>query len=120
MNAPEKTILVVEDEVEILTLIARFLSNAGYGTLLASDALQALAISENSVQSIDVIVSDYNLPKFNGIDLADKIRETRPEVGLILISANAAAAELLDGRGTFLPKPVNFDDLLRAIEKAFH
>ena len=112
-----KTVLVVEDELEILTLLTQLLTNAGYDVFPAGDAFQAISICENVGSALDLILTDYNLPGLNGIQLADRLQEVQPDLKTIFMSGNCEVEALLEKRSTFLRKPIDCNELLDTIRK---
>lgn len=97
-----KTVLVVEDEIELLALIAQILRRSGYLVLEASTPSEALFICENN--EIDLMLSDFNLPEANGIILAQKVERVRPNLPMIFMSGNRQAYDELTARLHLLEK----------------
>jgi signal transduction histidine kinase len=91
------TILVVEDEEEVRTLITEYLTELGYRTLSARDGTSGLAILESD-ETIDLILTDVGLPGMNGRQIADAARETRPKIKVLFMTGYAANVAL-DGGG---------------------
>lgn len=82
-----KTILVVDDEEEILNLIADFLhDDEGYKVFTARDAKEALE-SILPFNKIDLVLSDINMPQMRGFEFLNKVREHYPHIKRILITA---------------------------------
>jgi CheY-like chemotaxis protein len=82
-------VLVVEDEALIRIVVADWLRESGIDCLEAADADEALDILR-AHDDIDLVFSDVRMPgSMNGIDLALWLREQRPEVPVVLTSANA-------------------------------
>lgn len=81
-----RTILVVDDEPEILSLITDFLDDEGYTVLNAVNGMDAL---ENVLpkKQVDLILSDINMPVMKGFDLLNRVRELYPAVKRVLITA---------------------------------
>ena len=85
-----ETILVVEDENSVRSLISRILRSEGYNVLEASDGPQATSISEQmQTETIDLLVSDILMPNTDGRDLAQQLSSTRPDLKVLLISGFA-------------------------------
>jgi two-component system, cell cycle sensor histidine kinase and response regulator CckA len=104
-----QTILVVEDEEPVRRLIEMVLEDSGYSVLAVEHGAEAIALSENADQPIDLLVADLNLPDMNGRELAQRVRVNRPEMKLLYMSGygDTAISELgivPDGM-LFLPKP---------------
>ena len=79
-------ILVVEDEVQIRTLLSRMLELEGYEVCQAGDCRTALKQLE--FQSPDVVLCDVFLPDGNGVDLVSSVKKTAPNVEIILLTAH--------------------------------
>ena len=77
-------VLVVDDDPQVLSLIGRWLSAAGYDVVLA-DTFKG-ARMEIDVRAPDIAVIDVRLADFNGLQLGLLARETRPDVRLVFIS----------------------------------
>jgi two-component system, cell cycle sensor histidine kinase and response regulator CckA len=81
-----KTILVVEDEAPVRRLIEMVLEDSGYSVLAVEQGAEAIALSEDAEQHIDLLVADINLPDMNGRELAQRVRVNRPEMKLLYMS----------------------------------
>ncbi|HET7578872.1 MAG TPA: response regulator transcription factor [Bacillales bacterium] len=79
------TVLIVEDEVSILTLLEYNLAKAGYETITVCDGENA--IQEVEKQQPDVLLLDIMLPKLSGLDVCKKLREKRCTMPIIMITA---------------------------------
>ncbi len=103
-------VLVVEDEPGMRRLYARLLDGAGYGVLEAEDVPQALEILADPLGQLRVVVLDADLNGLPGELLAAHLKQTRPELRLIVCSADTslhAFDAILDaGADIFLPKPL--------------
>ncbi len=122
MSARQKTVLVVDDELEIVQSLVRTLRQHGYTTLVAHDGLEALDLIRET--HVDVLLSDIDMPGMDGVTLAMRVREQKPEVVRILLTGNARldTALIAINRGEvhrYLTKPWNPDELLRTIDDAF-
>ncbi|HEX5590961.1 MAG TPA: ATP-binding protein [Candidatus Limnocylindrales bacterium] len=115
-------VLVVEDEPSVRDMTSRHLRRAGYRVIAVGDGEEALREVERLSEPVDVLVSDVIMPAMSGIDLADRILERYPTVGIVLLSGYTAETldlERVTERGaTFLPKPVTAAELLHAIQGA--
>jgi two-component system cell cycle sensor histidine kinase/response regulator CckA len=81
-----ETILLVEDEAGIRSLIRKTLERFGYSVLEARDVLDAITISETHDGSIDLLLSDVIMPVMNGPDLAQRIVKRRPTIKVFYVS----------------------------------
>jgi DNA-binding response OmpR family regulator len=90
-----KTLLVVEDERDILQNHRDFLENHGYSVLPAENLAQAREHLSNATP--DAIVLDIMLPDGNGLDLLTKLRTVRNKIPVILLTAWGKAKDIAKG-----------------------
>jgi signal transduction histidine kinase/CheY-like chemotaxis protein len=91
-----ETILVVEDDEDVLVVASESLGELGYQVVTASDATQALAILRGD-QPVDILLSDVIMPGgMNGVQLTVEARRIRPELKVLLTSGYTAAALSLE------------------------
>ena len=118
---PDRHILVVDDELAILTALEKVFSRAGYRAYLAETAEEALGILEK--ENINVMFLDLNLPGMNGVELCRKIRKDRPIAVIHAITGYASLFELTDcreaGFDDYFTKPADMEMLLTAAQNAF-
>jgi CheY-like chemotaxis protein len=86
-SKPTETILVVDDEPEVLSLAADTLEMKGYTVLKTMDSCEALDIVRRSTRVIHLLLTDILMPPMNGMKLADELRATRPALRVLLMSA---------------------------------
>ena len=114
------TILLVEDEPELLRANARALTQLGYQVLSASDGQAALKVWTQSRVVIDLLLTDMRMPKgISGLQLAEQLWETKPSLKVVIMSGYnteiAAGREGPKRRYTFLPKPFDLETLDKAV-----
>lgn len=113
------TILVVEDEEQVRCLVCETLQSYGYKVLSAAHAPAALEIFNANPQAMDLLLTDLVMPQMNGIDLATKLRERRPDLRVVFMSGYTEHAALQQGSrlagSLFLQKPFTPDSLLRKL-----
>jgi CheY-like chemotaxis protein len=116
--APPPTILVVEDEILVRTVIAAYLRDCGFDVVEAGNADEAVRVLEAGIR-IDIVFSDVNMPgSMDGFGLAQWVRRERPWLKVILTSgATRTAKEAGDlcERGPVLAKPYDHAELERHI-----
>ena len=88
-----KTILIVDDENDILEIIAEYAKQEGYTTILARNGESALKSFEEN--SIDLIILDIMLPDLNGYEVAERIRKIE-NVPIIMLSAKSQEADEIE------------------------
>ena len=113
-------LLIVDDEQVICEMLAFFFENNGFTTLQANDTHEALEIAK--LQSIDLVLSDFYLPKGNGLELARQIKTsdgTRPKIIFMSGNTSEVALENLQPLGVVavMEKPINFEFLLKEVRK---
>ncbi|MCM3630779.1 response regulator transcription factor [Paenibacillus glycanilyticus] len=111
------TILMVDDEAEILKLMSLYLKNEGYKYLQASNGLEALEILEK--QPIDLVILDLMMPKMDGIEACMRIRE-KNHIPIIMLSAKSQDIDKISGLSVgaddYVTKPFSPLELLARIK----
>ena len=117
-----ETILVVEDEPAVRSLVSRTLASLGYNVLEAATGGEALGIAQRHTGAIDVLVSDVVMPEMNGPAVAQAVTAARPGVRVLFMSGYTEAAIQAENLGTpgavLLTKPFDPDVLGRAVRSA--
>jgi DNA-binding response OmpR family regulator len=117
-------ILLVEDEPHLREYYTLTLSSAGYTIVAARDGLEALAAIEQ--QPIDLVLSDISMPRMNGYQLLDRLRERLEwiHIPFLFLSARNLDSDIRYGKqlgaDDYLTKPIQPDDLLAAIKGRLH
>ena len=115
-----ETILVVEDEAPVSTLVRRILERVGYRVLVAASGPEALGIAQR--EHVDLLLTDMVMPGgMSGRELAMRLRLTRPGLPVVLMSGYSAelSSRLPTPAGSvFLPKPFTPEKLARAVRSA--
>src|SRR5579864_365718 len=117
------TILVVDDEPEVLNLVKLTLEAAGYPVLVASNGQQALALFKNRSHSIDLLLTDINMPDTSGLELACQASETLPHLPVMFMTgcrSESPHIEFLRREGPFsdckvICKPFTSPELLGTV-----
>jgi len=114
-----ETILIVDDEVDLLQLADQYLRDLGYHTCLAENADQALKVLEKE-EGIDLLFSDVVMPGgMNGYELAQRATELRPNLRVLLSSGFTSKTLAHNGLARFaahlLSKPYRKADLMQRI-----
>jgi two-component system, OmpR family, response regulator VanR len=115
--ASDETILLVDDESEILDLLEIYIRNEGYRVLRAVSGMEALAIVRDRM--IDLVILDLMMPGMDGIQACFKIRETH-DMPIIMLSAKTEDTDKILGLGTgaddYVTKPFNPLELIARIK----
>jgi DNA-binding response OmpR family regulator len=114
------TILVVDDQPEILDNVEMVLEANGYAVLTAADGLDALELLET--QHVDLILADIAMPRLNGYQLHERVRQN-PEwiaVPFMFLTARTLDSDIRFGKelgvDDYLTKPIQPEDLLAAVQ----
>lgn len=112
------TILVVEDDKNIRKLLMTILTQQGYQTRQAQNGIEALQILGE--EQIDLLVLDVMMPKLDGYQTAEKIRETNTQLPIIMVTANGQAIEkrrgFHSGTDDYLVKPIDEEEFLLRVK----
>ncbi|MDE2240176.1 MAG: nitrogen regulation protein NR(I) [Rhodospirillales bacterium] len=116
------TVLVADDDRSIRTVLTQALGRAGYQVRATSSAATLWRWVEDGEG--DVVITDVIMPEENGLDLIPRIRRIRPELPVIVMSAQSTLTTAVQAtqRGAFeyLPKPFDLTDLLAVVERALN
>ncbi|NQU40430.1 MAG: diguanylate cyclase [Lentisphaerae bacterium] len=117
--SPSHTILVVDDEPPVCSMLTRALIMAGYRSSAAGNADEALALLPSLAP--DLAVVDINLPGMSGMDLCVKLAGEH-KIEVLLITGDDDSYSYIDAAGSgacdFLPKPIRMRELILRIERA--
>ncbi len=117
-----ETVLVAEDDPDLLKLVADLLAGLGYNVLLAADGDEAYRLVERHGISFDLLLSDLVMPGKGGKDVALRFRERFPQAAVVLMSGYAgndgSERDALHAGEHFLPKPFSPGTLVRMVREA--
>jgi two-component system, cell cycle sensor histidine kinase and response regulator CckA len=115
------TVMIVEDDPAIRDMTAKLLKRAGYDVLAVANGSEAIASAQDA-GPIDVLVTDVVMPAMSGIELAERMMDSYPLIGVVLLSGYIAETlhlERATARGaTFVAKPVSSTQLLETVGRA--
>jgi len=117
------TILLVDDEENILKALARTLRTQGYRVLTARSAKEGLLKLEDDDYEVDLVISDHMMPAMTGIDFLKRVRVEHPHVLTIMLTGHSEVGTAIKainevGIYKFILKPWNNDDLLQTVKRA--
>ncbi|MFH1297246.1 MAG: sigma-54 dependent transcriptional regulator [Bacteroidota bacterium] len=113
-------ILVVDDTQITLEVVQRNLETRGFRVFTANNVPEALRVLEG--RTIDLVITDYKMPKVSGLELIKHIRENYKNTEVVMITGYAsiegAVNAIKAGAEEYLAKPFTDDELMRAVKKA--
>ena len=114
------TILIIDDEPGIRTVLRDVLEDEGYTVVAAEDGIAGL--EELAAQPVDLVFLDVWLPRMGGIDVLKKLQNEHPGVAVIMISGHAnitlAVQAVKMGAFDFLEKPLSLDRTMTVVRNA--
>jgi len=119
-EAASRTILIADDDRAIRTVLSQALGRSGYQVRATSSAATLWRWVEDGEG--DLVITDVVMPDENGLDLVPRIKRVRPELRVVVMSAQSTFMTALKAaqRGAFeyLPKPFDLKELLAVVERA--
>jgi two-component system, cell cycle sensor histidine kinase and response regulator CckA len=116
-----KTVLLVEDEPDILNMLKLALEENGHRVLDALDAESALLLAEQHKEKIDLLATDIILPIMNGIELSKQLQARLPELKSLFMSGFAFKAYGSSGQASnsvnFIRKPFTIPDFMNLVHQ---
>ena len=116
------TILVVDDERISRRVAYRLLSEEGYRVFEADGYEEAMDVLSQAAGRVDVMLIDAVMPSFDGVTLANRVKEEWPRVKIVFMSAHPAEILARQGLSTldvpFLAKPYTRDELVTRVREA--
>src|SRR5579883_1134384 len=117
---PDTSILIIDDESSLRSLIARVLRLEGYELFEAENAQKGLDIL--SKERISVVITDVRLPDANGVDLVKQIKQSYPEIEVIVMTAygtiEGGVAAMRNGAFDYITKGDEDDRIVLTVQKA--
>jgi two-component system cell cycle sensor histidine kinase/response regulator CckA len=100
-----KTILLVDDDVRMIAFVSELLENSNYNVLTAQSGADAIKQSKDYQGEIALLLSDFQMPRMSGVELAVQITADRPQVKVLLMSGFPDGKLVLNEGWHFLAKP---------------
>jgi DNA-binding NtrC family response regulator len=116
-----ESILVVDDEVLLLSMMQQRLRRMGYRVITRADSITAMETFGAEPSKFDLVITDHTMPALQGADLADKLGDIRPDVPVILVTGLNPTPDFL--RSNYAPlravltKPIDFVKLSRCMRQ---
>ena len=112
-------ILIVDDEVSTTETLKGFLQKRGFEITTEHDPVAAVELIRD--RQFDLMIADYRMPKMNGLELIQQVRQIDPVMAIIMISAygkiETAVQIMKSGASDYLTKPIDLKELLLLIDK---
>jgi DNA-binding response OmpR family regulator len=110
-------ILVTEDEKDLADALAKGLERQGYAVDVAYDGEESLRLAE--VNDYDLLILDLNLPKVDGMEVCQRLRDSGSSIGILMLTARASLDSRVDGLDVgaddYLVKPFHFPELMARV-----
>jgi two-component system NtrC family response regulator len=115
-----ETILIVDDEKNYLTILSALLEDEGFEVLTAPGGSEALEVHKSS--DLDLILTDMKMPKMDGLELLENIKENDPDLPVIMMTAHGTVDKAVEamqkGAYTYVLKPFDNERLIIYVKKA--
>lgn len=110
-------VLLVDDDRGVRHALYELLESEGYDVLSAENGPDALVVFRQSIRPVELLVTDYNMPRMSGLELARECSRLSCELSVLYVSGahpdEQLQADLFEPQRAFLAKPFRTDDLLR-------
>lgn len=117
----KKTILLIDDEPEVLAVLESILKAPGYSIIARTDARSSLEVIKEG-KKVDLVITDLMMPEMDGSELAAKIRKTLPGVPVIMLTGHGSVETYIrtrsEGVFEYIHKPVKAKELRRIVQAA--
>ncbi len=116
-----ETVLYVEDDEAVRRLVTLVLERRGYEVLAAGDGMEALAIAEQAMDRISLVIADVVMPRMNGRELVDRLRGMHSGLKFAFTSGYTddivERHDVIESGGAFIEKPIDAESLLRKVRE---
>lgn len=117
----QRSVLIVEDEKDIADLISLHLEDAGFSVTHTDDGVSGLSLA--LTRSWDLIILDLSLPRLDGIEICQQVRQCNPHIPIVLVTARTAEQERISGLDAgaddYMSKPFSVLELVARIRAIF-
>ncbi|ACP23136.1 putative two-component response regulator protein (plasmid) [Sinorhizobium fredii NGR234] len=117
MNKTRHVVAIVDDDARLLESVSDLLESAGY---VARSFPSAGSLLASGLSDLDVLITDIGMPGMDGLELRDRVKKSRPELPVFLITGRHEIADQgrAQGNSGFFRKPFDAQALLAAIANA--
>lgn len=119
MTANGQRVLVVDDDEDSRRVLSLLLAQAGYDVYETCDGVEA--VSELKKRRYEVVITDYRMPRLNGLQLVKLGRIVWPDTPMVIVSGEQydfARSAILQGAYAYIRKPYDAVELLRLVRSA--
>jgi len=114
----KKRIFFVDDEPQVRKIVQRTIERHGYDVVCFEDGTSCL--NELAIGDCDLLITDVNMPKLDGIELLEKVKKMRPLLDVLIVTGYGnipmAVRAVKNGAYDFIEKPLDRDRLIPAIQ----
>ncbi len=119
MNMKQMSILIIDDEEAQLKSLESFLKRRGFQIYTAKSGPEGYKLAQNN--TIDLVLTDFRMPEWNGFAVLRKMKELNPEVDVVVITAYGSVEDAVEvmkaGAYDYLTKPIDLDELENLIQR---
>ncbi|MBY0455440.1 MAG: response regulator [Burkholderiaceae bacterium] len=123
-SAPRRHVMYVDDDKALVFLVQRLLRRRGYTVSGFTDPHEAAAALRAAPEAYDLLVTDYNMPGYCGVDLVREAHAIRPDLPVALASGYVTAeieqAALAEGARALIHKPNDVEELCATVQRLIH
>jgi DNA-binding NtrC family response regulator len=121
-DGKQTTILLVDDDVEVLKALKKVLQKGGYEVIAHSDAPSAMRFINETKTRFDLVITDISMPGMSGTAFLDALKTAFPKVPVIVITAFGDWGQYMEtirnGAYEYLSKPLDKAELLAVVQRA--
>jgi hypothetical protein len=116
-----ETILVVDDNESVLQVVTTILTAENFRVLSANNGPAAIKLAEETTETIDLLLSDVEMPHMSGPDLGEALKKARPDMHVMLMSGGSNGNLLVLNYGwAYIQKPFVPVKLVRMVNDVLH
>ncbi|RYF27995.1 MAG: response regulator [Comamonadaceae bacterium] len=123
-DARQRHVMYVDDDEALVFLVQRLLKRRGYRVSTFTDPNEAAAALRADPQAYDLVVTDYNMPGYCGVDLVREAKRIRPDLPVALASGYVTTeiehAALAEGASALIHKPNDVEELCATVHRLAH
>ncbi len=112
-----ETLLVIDDEAVIRTLLDTQLTSFGYNVLLGTDGEDGLEVFRSQMDKISLVLLDLSMPSLSGREVLPRLRDLNPEIKVIILTGYAADAQQFPDVQAVMQKPFPQKDLVDKVRQ---